>query len=77
MIAYIPAMFALKGLFVIVPSRWLRAIDQQRMLFLKKQTHIISNGMKKEVNGTKLTDLVTMYNNFVPRDRQLDFLPPP
>ena len=34
-------------------------------------------GMKKEISGTKFTDLLSMYNNFIPHDRRLDFLPPP
>ena len=42
-----------------------------------EEASYIARGMKKEVSDTKISDLLTMYNAFIPRDRRLNFLPPP
>lgn len=43
----------------------------------REEASYIAMGMKKDVSDTKIADLLTMYNTFIPRDRCLNFLPPP
>ena len=53
-------------------SRGRRAVEN---VIPSDESSYLLQGMKKEVTATKQADLMRMYENFIPSDRRLDFLP--
>ena len=71
-------MFAMKGPTIHdTRIRVSRGHQPAENVIPGEEASYLSKGLKKEVSGTKLADLLTMYTSFIPHDRRLDILPPP